>query len=298
MTSSIRVRRDGVDFGLLPGQVLPVWDNISGCWKEAFKVRRTCATLRWDGTQRVVETPTGFRPKLGSPVPLEGPGFVKELGQHALLPVVGDGVQNGREWPSLDGDHIARWRAVRASDAEVVFWCRNHSVRLLAEDQWLIPALGAVTATEGEDSQPCRLVGQDKEGFFTPLLPIVVDGPSSFLGQNPEYQEQLLQRAWEIVSSHKPKKLWLGWVFAGDIEGLETSSVYPEAVPDALMPLPYGGEEWLLWWNATAPRWGDESLYQAVESITCISHVDDSFCGHRDREVAEAILRQEAVALQ
>lgn len=288
-TTSILISDSGEDKVLLPVQVAPAWDNQGGNWLADIRVVRTSALLRKSGGRLVVETQRGARPSLADHVALEGPSFVKEVRQHGAMPLLGD--LGG--WESRDGEPLASWGPAFADSPPVGFWVNTPKLpRVMPAECWMLPCLGAVSYTDPGSglAQPCAPVGVDGCGWFTPMIPMIPDGPRSFLG-SPEGEplaKQLEELAWSIMTSPAPKKLWVGWAMYGPAKAL--SAVLPDRLPDTLMPYPMGSPRWVHWWEAAVAGIDEQTLWDAVHAVTTVTSVHDDRFVERDVEVARRIM--------
>lgn len=301
ITSSLRVLRNGKGYGLLPGQVAKVYDNVDHRWLEQISARRASSLVREAGERLVVETPEGVRPPIGSPTFLEGPGFVKEVRPWLDSPIVGD----GKGVRTLDGRTSGAWRGIRADDPEVMYWTQSERAglsRVMSPGQWMIPCIGKVTETPDKEfpelSQPCSPVEHKlSSAWFTPMIPIIIGSWGPFLSENPAYEAELEALAWDIQQSHAPRALWAGWAFQGLSDELLANQVLVDKVPPTLMPLPMGGPEWKAWWDHLCATLSPEGLAQAVSAIT---HVSGEICDSeeivaRDMALARQIMAREPV---
>lgn len=246
----------------------------------------------------VVETPQGARPPMGSPTPLEGPGFVKEVRANRNIPMVGD----GHGWQTPDGRPSGIWRGVRADDPEVLSWVGSGPVRIMGPQQWLMPALGKVSATPDKEfpelSQPCAPIEHSMDhAWFTPMIPIVMGAWGPMLPQNPELEREIEAAAWEIMRSHNPRFLWAGWVFSGVANEMLATSVLVDRVPPTPEPLPVAGPAWVEWWNLMCSKLSPLGLAQAVAAITPVCDVSANGADivARDIALAELVLAREPV---
>lgn len=292
MTTNVLVGQKGQKFALLPGQVVPAYDPVKGVWlQESIQIRRISAVIREHGRRVHVENDKGVTLSEGDPSSLEGPSFVKDLFCNSSLPLVGDATG----WRSIRGKYIARWRAAKASDPEVMFWITAPPTRVLGDGQWVLPALGSVTAErQGADSQCCTLVGDARDGYFTPLIPIIPGWAGSFLDkpENQDILEAIEKQARKVLNTRNPRKLWLGWVFFGNAQGIQRSGVYLERVPGEMMPYPIGCSEWTTWWTQEGNRLTTGAVDKALAAITSVCSVDEERFVDQDREVAETILQR------